>query len=338
MTSNSSTSIAENLISMGLRWSKEKMEILDQTRLPHEEVWIDVQSIDQMVTIIQKLQVRGAPLIGVSAVLCLASALQRGLAMYEFESAAMKLRAARPTAVNLMNAIDNMLKKWKEDVGQQELVNEAIRQFHEDVELCEKMANNGGKLLPEGGILTHCNTGGLATVGRGTALGVIQKAHELGKKIHVFVDETRPLNQGSRLTTWELNKLGIPYTLICDNMAATLMREGKIQAAITGSDRIATNGDFANKIGTYGVAALCSLHHIPFFVAAPRTTVDVNCHHGDDIEIEQRSADEVRTTIALKTAPVWNPAFDVTPAKMVSHWILDTGAYQIMDIEKGVLR
>ena len=326
------------LNSMGLRWSKEKMEILDQTKLPHEEVWIDVQSIDQMVTIIKNLQVRGAPLIGVSAALCLATALQRGLAMYEFEEAAKKLRAARPTAVNLMNSIDRMLAKWKADGNKESLVNEAIRQFHEDVELCEKMATNGGHLLPEGGILTHCNTGGLATVGRGTALGVIQKAHELGKKIHVYVDETRPLNQGSRLTTWELNKLGIPFTLICDNMAATLMRQGKIQAAITGSDRIATNGDFANKIGTYGVAALCSLHKIPFFVAAPRTTVDVNCHHGDDIEIEERDPKEVRTTIALQTAPVWNPSFDVTPAKMVSYWILDTGAYQIMDIESGVLK
>lgn len=327
-----------NLNSMGLRWSKEKMQILDQTKLPHSEVWIDVQSIDQMVSIIKNLQVRGAPLIGVSAALCLATALQRGLAMYEFEEAAKKLRAARPTAVNLMNSIDRMLAKWKADGSQEALINEAIGQFHEDVDLCEKMAENGGKLLPEGGILTHCNTGGLATVGRGTALGVIQKAHELGKKIHVYVDETRPLNQGSRLTTWELNKLGIPFTLICDNMAASLMRAGKIQAAITGSDRIATNGDFANKIGTYGVSALCSLHKIPFFVAAPRTTVDVNCHHGDDIEIEERDPSEVRTSIALQTAPVFNPAFDVTPAKMVSYWILDTGAYQIMDIESGVLK
>lgn len=332
------TSESNTLSSMGLRWSKEKMEILDQTRLPHEEVWIDVTSVDQMVTIIKNLQVRGAPLIGVSAALCLATALQRGLAMYEFEEAAKKLRAARPTAVNLMNAIDRMLAKWKADGSQEALVGEAIRQFNEDVELCEKMAANGGHLLPEGGILTHCNTGGLATVGRGTALGVIQKAHELGKKIHVYVDETRPLNQGSRLTTWELNKLGIPFTLICDNMAGALMRQGKIQGAITGSDRIATNGDFANKIGTYGVAALCSLHKIPFFVAAPRTTVDVNCHHGDDIEIEERDPKEVRTNIALTTAPVWNPAFDVTPAKMVSYWILDTGAYQIMDIEAGVLK
>ena len=326
------------LNSMGLRWSKDKMQILDQTKLPHEEVWIDVQSIDQMVTIIKNLQVRGAPLIGVSAALALATALQRGLALYEFEDAAKKLRAARPTAVNLMNAIDRMLSKWKQDGSQEALINEAIHQFNEDVELCEKMASNGGHLLPEGGILTHCNTGGLATVGRGTALGVIQKAHELGKKIHVYVDETRPLNQGSRLTTWELNKLGIPFTLICDNMAADLMRKGKIQAAITGSDRIATNGDFANKIGTYGVAALCSLHKIPFFVAAPQTTVDKNCHHGDDIEIEERDPKEVRTHIALQTAPVWNPAFDVTPAKMVSYWILDTGAYQIMDIEAGVLK
>ncbi|MGZ3690948.1 MAG: S-methyl-5-thioribose-1-phosphate isomerase, partial [Pseudobdellovibrio sp.] len=219
----------------------------------------------------------------------------------------------------------------------------AVRIFNEDVELCEKMAANGATLINDGDqILTHCNTGGLATAGVGTALGVIRKAHEQGKKIHVYVDETRPLLQGGRLTAWELSKLNIPCTLITDNMAAHLMSLKKINKAIVGSDRIAVNGDFANKIGTYSVAVNCHYHQIPFYVAAPYTTVDPECANGSQIPIEQRNKKEVQGYGELLWAPhevaVYNPSFDVTPHKLVSAWILDKKVYYQKDVDQGVFR
>jgi methylthioribose-1-phosphate isomerase len=190
------------------------------------------------------------------------------------------------------------------------------------------MASNGASLFESGeGVLTHCNTGGLATVGVGTALGVIRRAFEQGKKLHIYVDETRPLLQGARLTAWELQRLKIPFTLICDNMAASLMRQGFVQKAITGADRIALNGDFANKIGTYSVAVNAHHHGIPFFVAAPMTTVDLRCESGADIPIEERAAEEVRGG-AAKDCAVYNPAFDVTPAKLVGGYVLDKGFFK----------
>lgn len=305
--------------SLGLRVERGELHVLDQTRLPHEETWICVSHSDVMVDAIKRLAVRGAPLIGVAAALALARDAERGVTLPTLEANAMTLRAARPTAVNLMHAIDRLLP-WLGEPGR--LVTEAEAIFDEDVLLCERMANEGANLIQDGdGVLTHCNTGGLATVGVGTALGVIRRAHEQGKRIHVYVDETRPLLQGARLTTWELDKLRIPFTLLCDNMAGLLMREGRVQSCFVGCDRVAKNGDVANKIGTYGVAVLARHHKIPFYVVGPRTTYDAATATGRDIPIESRDASEVRSTHGLATAPAFNPAFDVTPNELITRII-----------------
>lgn len=325
----------KNFDSLGLRVKNGKIYILDQTKLPHDEEWIESKSIEEMVDIIKALKVRGAPLIGVSAACALAffAKNEKDVSVARLKDAALKLRGSRPTAVNLMNAIDRQLEVIEDAAlkpGQiiERIVEVAEEICDEDVNLCEAMALNGVDTIKDGdGILTHCNTGGLATAGIGTALGVIRLAHENGKKIHVYVDETRPLLQGARLTTWELKKLGIPYTLICDNMSAMLMRAGKIQKIYVGADRIAKNGDFANKIGTYGVSVLAKHHGIPFYTVAPMTTVDFNCPTGDDIPIEERHADEVRAGRAPLDAPVFNPSFDVTPNENLTGLILDQGLF-----------
>lgn len=302
----------KDLFSLALRRRSGALEILDQTLLPHEERWLSANTPDEMISHIKRLAVRGAPLIGVAAALCL-SRVGKG----EFTTAAAALRAARPTAVNLMHAIDRMLAA-RDPIAEAEAI------FAEDVDLCERMATRGAAYVDSGdGILTHCNTGGLATAGVGTALGVIQKAWEQGKRFHVYVDETRPLLQGARLTAWELGKLGIPYTLICDNMAASLMAAGKIQKVFVGSDRIAANGDAANKIGTYGIAVLAKYHGVQFYVVAPSTTFDPRCESGREIPIEEREAEEVRAGKAPRDARVWNPAFDVTPRALITSVILE---------------
>lgn len=325
------------LESLSLKWSSEELLLLDQSLLPHSEVWISVTSPEQMVTCVHQLQVRGAPLIGVASALCLANYAFQGASYSEFSEALNKLRAARPTAVNLMWALDRMHKLAEySSYDKSKLVNEAMQIFIEDKMMCDRIAEQGASFLSEGDqVLTHCNTGGLATAGVGTALGVIRKAHEQGKKIHVFVDETRPLLQGGRLTTWELDRLEIPYTLICDNMAATLMAQKKIDKVIVGADRIAANGDFANKVGTYSCAVNARFHNIGFYVAAPMSTFDAECASGDRIPIEQRSEAEVRgvkgsfgeVTWAPLSGEVYNPAFDVTPAHLVSAWIFDVGIW-----------
>ena len=326
------------LLSMGLRWKDDSLAILDQTKLPVVEEWREITHPDEMADAILKLQVRGAPLIGVAAALALAQYVRGGASEKDFVEAAKRLRAARPTAVNLMYAIDLMVGELEGRYDAGLALEMATGIFLEDQELCLAMARNGEHLFNDGdGVLTHCNTGGLATVGYGTALGVIRKAHESGKRLHVYVDETRPLLQGGRLTTWELKKLGIPFTLICDNMAATLMAQGKIQKAIVGSDRIASNGDFANKVGTYSVAVNCHFHRIPFYVAAPYTTVDLNCISGAHIPIEERKADEVTRISGIENVEVYNPAFDVTPAQLVSHWVLDKGCFNKQQIDNGAL-
>lgn len=336
----------KSLESLALRYNGKKIELLDQQMLPHDEVWVDATTPEQMIDCIKKLKVRGAPLIGVAASVCLGHLLKANVEFEQFKSAALALRESRPTAVNLMVCVDRILKAASEDFNADKLFAVIENIFTEDVDLCEKIASHGETFIADGdSILTHCNTGGLATAGIGTALGVIRKAHESGKKIHVYVDETRPLLQGGRLTTWELEKLGIPYTLICDNMAASLIRDGKIQKAIVGADRIALNGDFANKVGTYNVALLCNYHKVPFFVAAPYTTVDKDCVNGDEIPIEQRKPEEVKGVYgnfgevqwAPKNAETFNPAFDVTPAEFVSAWVLDAAAYEVADIKNGVL-
>ena len=332
------------MISMGLRFENNTLLILDQTRLPHEEIWISCQSTDEMVGLIKRLAIRGAPLIGVGAALALAdfvekkylapspnfgaSSKQRSDSLNFIETvskAANQLRAARPTAVNLMWAMDRLiLKKDSRNITPEALVREAEAIFDEDVALSEGMSNRGADLIQDGdSLLTHCNTGGLATAGNGTALGAIRRAHEQGKKIHVYVDETRPLLQGARLTTWELKKLGIPHTLICDNMAGYLMSQGKVNRVFVGSDRIARNGDFANKIGTYGLAVLAHHHRVPFYVVAPVTTLDLNCTSGSEIPVEERAGAEVLGVWGTQGTPVWNPSFDVTPRGLISGIVLN---------------
>jgi len=302
-----------DLESLSLRRRGGVLEILDQTLLPHEEKWFRVGTSEEMIEHIKRLAVRGAPLIGVAAALALSSDKDY------LRAKASALRAARPTAVNLMHAMDRMLAAM--DAGRP-LVIEAEAIFREDVNLCRQMAERAAPFL-EGGILTHCNTGGLATAGIGTALGAIRTAFEAGKKIHVYVDETRPLWQGSRLTAWELRRLGIPFTLICEGMAASLMASGKVNAAIVGADRIAVNGDVANKIGTYSLAVNAKYHGLPFYVVAPSTTLDPDCATGKEIPIEERNGEEVRAGKSPEGVAVWNPAFDVTPRELITKIVLE---------------
>jgi len=328
--------------STALRCGPGGLFVLDQTRLPQEEVWLRSQTADSMIQIIRELKVRGAPLIGVAAALQLVVLAEKDADADDLLAAIENLRQARPTAVNLMNAMDRA-RSALEQGGVSGMIAECEKLTLEDVELCQKMGSLGAGLIADGDrILTHCNTGGLATAGLGTALGAILTAHGAGKKLHVYVDETRPLLQGARLTTWELARAGVPHTLICDNMAAALMGQGKVDRVMVGADRIAVNGDFANKIGTYGLAVLCKFHGVPFYVVAPATTVDRECANGAVIPIEERARDEVRGVHGVEWAPqevaVWNPAFDVTPESLVTAWVLDRGVLTREDVRAGCLR
>lgn len=335
---------AVKLDSLGLRFKTRVdgviLEVLDQRLLPDQENWIRVESARKMSELIKSLAVRGAPLIGVAAALALAveeRSLLKNKDMVDVErvaklrAAAKVLREARPTAVNLMWAMDRMLTA---NQNSKSVLNEAVLIFNEDVAMCDAIGNNGAGLVKDGdGVLTICNTGGLATVGAGTAFAVLRRAHELGVKFHVYACETRPLLQGARLTTWELARCGIPHTLITDGMAATLMRQGRIQSVFTGADRVAANGDYANKIGTYSLAVLAKYHDIPFYPVAPASTIDAKCAEGSAIEIEQRDAEEVRgfmsPSVSFRWAPrdvgVYNPAFDVTPSELVTKFVFDSG-------------
>ena len=321
--------------SLGLKHDGRTLWVLDQTQLPDAEIWLDGSAPGAMIALIKRLAVRGAPLIGVAAAASLATFAHRGASATDYAAAGVALRAARPTAVNLMWAMDRMK-------GASDPMKEAQAIFEEDVRLCEGMAQHGSALVQDGeGLLTHCNTGGLATAGIGTALGVIRRAFEQGKRIHVYADETRPLLQGGRLTAWELKKLGIPSTLITDSMAALLMRDGKIQRVLLGSDRVAANGDFANKVGTYGVAVQAHYHGIPFHPVAPFSTVDLACPNGAAIPIEERDQAEVRGYGTLRWAPegmpTWNPSFDVTPVELITSLVLDRGVFSGEDLRSGVL-
>ena len=335
-----------DLVSTALRYQRGELHILDQRRLPCEEHWHVCEDIDDLVGLIQELAIRGAPLIGVAAVVWIAHRAALGDDAATLTNAIATLRASRPTAVNLMNYLDHLQAELDRGIGNDALVDECIAIFDEDVMLCEAMSNNGAVLINDGDrILTHCNTGGLATVGVGTALGVIMRAYQQGKSISVWVDETRPLLQGGRLTAWELGKAGVPYRLICDSMAAGLMARGEVDHVMVGSDRIAVNGDFANKIGTYSLAVLAKHHDVPFYVVAPRTTIDTHCASGELIPIEQRDPAEVRgvsgnfgnCSWAPSDAQVYNPAFDITPAVLVTGWILDSGVYTQQDVAGGAL-
>lgn len=317
-----------------LGWAGTGLEILDQRLLPLEEHRILLDTVDGVCDAIRTLAVRGAPAIGVAAAYgVVVAALERTDEEY-VRAAIGLLGATRPTAVNLFTALDFMSATVGEAFSSGSPVERllaAAREFHDnDLMICKKLSENGAELLGDGdSVLTHCNAGALATSGWGTALGVIYAAVEQGKKIRVFADETRPLLQGARLTAWELHKSGVPVTLICDNMAADVMRRGLVDHVIVGADRIAANGDTANKIGTYGVSVLARGHGIPFYVAAPVTSFDFSISSGADIPIEERTSSEVHTIAGNRIAPdgisFFNPAFDVTPSENISAVITELG-------------
>jgi methylthioribose-1-phosphate isomerase len=325
-----------------LEWTSQGVRFIDQTRLPTEEVYVTCQTYAEVAAAIRDMVVRGAPAIGVAAAMGIALGVRQSRAQdvaslrTEFGQICRTMGETRPTAVNLFWAIRRMQQKF-ESVAPQgvhqiriSLVEEAQQMLLEDIAANQAMGRHGAALMPSsGGVLTHCNAGALATCGYGTALGVIRAAIASGKKLHVFADETRPFLQGSRLTAWELMKDGIPTTVIADNMAGAMMRQGKISTVVVGADRIAANGDVANKIGTYSVAVLAREHGIPFYVAAPWTTVDMNMATGERIPIEQRSPTEVTHHAGKQVAPegvlVENPAFDVTPSSYISAIITERG-------------
>ena len=325
-----------------LEWTDAGVRFIDQTKLPTEETYVTCKNYEEVADAIRTMIVRGAPAIGVAAAMGVAlGALQSPAKTLpelerEFDTICNVLAGTRPTAVNLFWAIRRMRDKFEQlrpfpvENIRQELVAEAQRMLVEDIAANEAMGKHCAVLLPaSGGVLTHCNAGALATAGYGTALGVIRAAVESGKQIQVFADETRPFLQGSRLTAWELMKDNIPTTLIADNMAGAMMRLGKIDAVIVGADRIAANGDVANKIGTYSVAVLAKEHGIPFYVAAPISTVDLETTDGSKIPIEQRASSEMTHLAGKQIAPdavrVENPAFDVTPSKYVTAIITERG-------------
>ena len=327
-----------------LAWTPEGVRFIDQTKLPLDESYVLATTYEQVAEVIVTMVVRGAPAIGVSAAYGIALGALRTKAATakdfapEFDRICARLAGTRPTAVNLFWAIDRMKRRFAELLSsgatlgeiKEKFLSEAHAMYDEDIAACKTMGAYGGALLPqEGGVLTHCNAGALATCGYGTALGVIRSAVVQGKRIHVFADETRPFLQGARLTAWELMADGIPTTVLCDNMAASLMRDGRIQAVVVGADRIAANGDVANKIGTYNVAILAKEHGIPFYVTAPWSTIDLATPTGEAIPIEERPEVEVTHHGGKQLTPngvgICNPAFDVTPAKYVTAIVTERG-------------
>ena len=346
-----------------LKFENNVLKLLDQRKLPSREIWISCRTSRQVHEAIREMVVRGAPAIGVTA----GYGLYLGISKFKgsragflknLEREAAFLKTARPTAVNLRNVVDGIIHvmlsdplrglqkdrakhlrpvdssasglRMKIEKFKRRVLEEARKAHREDDRLCRTMGRLGAVLFKSGDrALTHCNAGGLATSGFGTALGVLYAAKAQGKKLFVYVDETRPLLQGARLTAWELQKSGIPCALICDNMAASLMSAGKIDRVIVGADRIAANGDTANKIGTYNVALLAKAHGLPFYVAAPKTTFDFHCPGGKDIPIENRKSEEITEGFGKRTAPkgiqVWNPAFDVTPHRLITAFITEAG-------------
>ncbi len=328
-----------------VRWSDDgrAVDVLDQTRLPDAEVRLRLASAEEAAEAIRVLRVRGAPAIGVAAALAFAVEMERWTdrPAAEFRARLDRTRrllgSTRPTAVNLFWALERMARRAAEmpdapnDAVARALRAEATAILEEDRAMCRRIGEHGLALLPDEpiGVLTHCNAGALATSGMGTALAPIDLAHAAGRPVHVYVDETRPLLQGGRITAWELLRAGVPATLVVDSVAAFLMQQGRVRLVIVGADRIAANGDVANKIGTYGLAVLARHHGVPFYVAAPASTVDVATPTGRDIPIEERDPDEVRRGFGRLTAPagvpVYAPAFDVTPAELVTAIITDRG-------------
>jgi methylthioribose-1-phosphate isomerase len=323
-----------------IEWDGKEFKLLDQTKLPHSVEYIRTDDYHVIIDAIKRLAVRGAPAIGIAAAFALAFASGKinrqspDEYLDELGRIATEIESARPTAVNLRWAIRRLLKQASamRDVSliPEKLIDEAERIRTEDIEMCRNIGIHGAALLPEsGGVITHCNTGALATGDYGTAQSVIVTAIEQGKRLRVFVDETRPLFQGARLTMYELRERNIDATLITDNTAAFVMRSGKVHAVITGADRIAANGDTANKIGTYGLAVLAKHHGIPLYVAAPSSTIDMDCPDGNAIPIEERDPQEVTHPFGMRIAPdninVYSPAFDVTPNELISAIITEQG-------------
>lgn len=322
-----------------IQWVDDAVVMIDQTRLPLEEKFVTCRTYQEVAAAICNMVIRGAPAIGVAAAMGVALGVLRtdaGELDAQVEVICRTLAGTRPTAVNLFWAIDRMRRLYASLRGQpagqirRRMVEEALKVREEDIAICRAIGRNGAVLVPDGRtVLTHCNAGALATAGYGTALGVIRAAVESGKRVDVFADETRPFLQGARLTVWELQQDGIPTTLITDNMAGHFMHSGRIGCVVVGADRIAANGDVANKVGTYSVAVLARENGVPFFVAAPISTLDLTLASGSQIPIEQRPAAEVTHVFGHAVAPagtrVENPAFDVTPARYVSAIITEKG-------------
>ncbi len=328
-----------------IEWQGEvpgHLRLLDQTRLPHEEVYLECRTVSSLEKAVRELSVRGAPAIGVAAgygaVLAAQEALDRPGPAFLQEVRALldRLGRARPTAVNLTWALERARRVLEEKAAAPPreiaaaLLEEARGIHREDRAVCRAMGEAGAALLPrKARVLTHCNTGFLATGGEGTALAVVYRAAAAGKEIRVFADETRPLWQGARLTAWELQRAGIPVTLLCDGAAGSLLASGGVDAVLVGADRIARNGDFANKIGTYPLAVLANRHGVPFYVVAPLSTFDPSLPGGKEIPVEQRSPAEILTPRGIQVAPedvdAWNPAFDVTPAELVTAVVTEKG-------------
>ena len=318
-----------------IRWNHDALSLLDQTRLPLEERWLPCTDYRQVVRAIRTMVVRGAPAIGVAAAYATVLAAREGAGTPDFAAfmarAREELASSRPTAVNLFWALDRMeacWRAWGPDLPRLEREAQAIHR--EDLEMNRAMGRFGAELVPQGArILTHCNAGALATGGYGTALGVIRAAHAQGKVDMVYADETRPLLQGARLTAYELAADHIPVTLICDDMAGALMARGQVDLVVVGCDRMAANGDFANKIGTYSLAVLARHHHIPFYTALPSSTVDLSLPDGRGIPVEERGPEEVSSFAGRRTGPegvpVWNPSFDVTPHQLLTGIITERG-------------
>lgn len=325
LNNNLKTTSSLQVSTIGLKYTERNFKILDQTQLPEKEIWLDIKNPEQMLTAIKNLSVRGAPLLAVAAALSFYDWLldNDDKPIQVKKNILNLLKYSRPTAVNLLFLMEDIEKtNLQVKAVQSCLQNILKKEFH----FCEAIANQEKTLISSGdNILTYCNTGELATLGLGTALGVIKKAFLNQKKIHVYVSETRPLNQGSRLTLWELEKYNIPSTLICDNTAASLMSEGKINKVFVGADRIAINGDTANKVGTYALAILAKYHNIPFYVVAPENTFDANCTNGAAIPIEQRLGKEVssfwyknQNQNQNQNINIVNYAFDITPVSLIT--------------------
>jgi len=323
-----------------IEWEEDKVKLLDQTLLPGEELYLEISDYHEIMTAIKELKIRGAPAIGVAGAYGMVLGARQITAgkkvnfLSELHQVANAISGTRPTARNLFWAIDRMEDVAAKGKNIEEikttLLKEAKKIHNEEAQATFELSKNGNELIKEGArILTHCNTGPLATTGYGTALGIIIYAHMQGKKVQVYADETRPLLQGARLTTWELRKIGIPVTLITDSMAGYFMNKGKIDYVIVGADRIAANGDTANKIGTYSVAVLAKENKVPFYVAAPMSTFDLSLSSGRRIPIEQRNPSEVTHIKGIAIAPRYvsaaNPAFDVTPSKYITAIVTEKG-------------